>query len=96
MLQARRTQVRFPMRLDFSFQPHYGPRVLSASNRVHLCYVNPCSNYNRYRIYICTLRYIIVKSFLCFLYKLGTSAQNLQVYFPGTDAGNSFEENLRK
>jgi hypothetical protein len=40
MLQARRLQVRFPMRsLDFSidlisFQPHYGPRVDSAPNRM--------------------------------------------------------------
>jgi hypothetical protein len=34
MLQARRSQVRVPMRWNFSsFQPHYGPGVDSASNR---------------------------------------------------------------
>jgi hypothetical protein len=34
MLQAGRTQVRVPMRWNFSsFQPHYGPRIDSASNR---------------------------------------------------------------
>jgi hypothetical protein len=34
MLQARRSQVRVPMRWNFSSsQPHYGPGVDSASNR---------------------------------------------------------------
>jgi hypothetical protein len=34
MLQAGRSQVRVPMRWNFSsFQPHYGPGVDSASNR---------------------------------------------------------------
>jgi hypothetical protein len=34
MLQAGRSRVRVPMRLNFlSFQPHYGPGVDSASNR---------------------------------------------------------------
>jgi hypothetical protein len=34
MLQAGRSRVRVPMRLNFlSFQPHYGPGVDSATNR---------------------------------------------------------------
>jgi hypothetical protein len=34
MLQAGRSRVRVPMRWNFSsFQPHYGPRIDSASNR---------------------------------------------------------------
>jgi hypothetical protein len=34
MLQAGRSRVRVPIRWNFSsFQPHYGPRVDSASNR---------------------------------------------------------------